>query len=59
MAIPGGDPDGAKSVFGQLFRQLHFLPPSVLRQKERAWRVEYKGEGGTDAGIWICELIKY
>jgi hypothetical protein len=27
-----GDPEGKNSVFGQAFRQLHFLPPDQLRQ---------------------------
>lgn len=50
LIIEGGDPDGSKSVFGQLFRQLHFLPPTTLRRRGQVWKVEYKGEGGTDAG---------
>ena len=36
-----GDPEGKRSVFGQMFRQLHFLPPSQLRQADRFCRVDY------------------
>lgn len=45
-----GDPEGSRSVFGQLFRQLHFQPPAALRKKGQIFSVEYKGEGGQDAG---------
>lgn len=46
------DPDGQRTVFGQLFRQLHFLRPADLRcpRSVRAWHVRYEGEGGTDVG---------
>ena len=46
-----GDPEGCKSVFGQIYRQLHFLRPSVLRCRNRPWSVTYAGEGGQDAGM--------
>jgi hypothetical protein len=36
-----GDPEGKRSVFGQMFRQLHFRPPSQLRQADRFCRVDY------------------
>ena len=47
-----GELDGLKSVFGQLYKQLHFIKPSVLRCQyaERPFRLTYEGEGGTDAG---------
>jgi hypothetical protein len=47
-----GDLSGLKSVFGQLFTQLHFTRPQYLRtdSNNRPWRVTYEGEGGTDAG---------
>jgi hypothetical protein len=45
-----GDPDGTKSVFGQIYKQLHFIRPSQLRISDRQWSVLYLGEGGTDAG---------
>lgn len=31
------DVQGARSLFGQTFQQLHGLPPRVLRNAERAW----------------------
>jgi hypothetical protein len=45
-----GDPEGRRSIFGQVYRQLHFNRPSRLRTSERPWNVNYIGEGGTDAG---------
>lgn len=45
-----GDTSGTKSVFGQIYRQLHFVKPASLRTAERPWRIIYEGEGGTDAG---------
>eukprot|EP00455_Lapot_gusevi_P055091 TRINITY_DN8933_c0_g1_i1.p1 TRINITY_DN8933_c0_g1~~TRINITY_DN8933_c0_g1_i1.p1 ORF type:complete len:1260 (+),score=500.66 TRINITY_DN8933_c0_g1_i1:503-3781(+) len=45
-----GDPEGKKSVFGQVYRQLHFQRPASLRTNGRAWSCTYEGEGGTDAG---------
>ena len=42
------------SVFGQLFTKVHRLPPSCLRlsasKDNRAWRVNFAGEGSIDAG---------
>lgn len=46
----GGDPEGRRSVFGQMFRQLQFIPPAQLRQSGRTWHVSYLGEGSIDAG---------
>jgi len=46
----GNDVDGRKSVFGQIYRQIHFLRPSQLRTSQRPWKITYEGEGGEDAG---------
>jgi hypothetical protein len=48
----GNDPDGIKSVFGQVAQQLHFLRPAQLRIQagNRPFRVKFAGEGGIDAG---------
>jgi hypothetical protein len=46
----GTDPEGRKSVFGQIYRQLHFLRPSSLRASGRQYSVNFEGEGSTDAG---------
>ncbi|PRP87156.1 putative HECT E3 ubiquitin ligase [Planoprotostelium fungivorum] len=54
-----GDPEGSKSVFGQLYRQLHFVPPSQLRRLGQIWTVEYSGEGGTDAGGLFRDCISH
>jgi len=45
-----GDRSGRKSVFFQLYLQLHFIKPSVLRTENRPWVVSYQGFGGQDAG---------
>jgi len=45
-----GDRSGRKSVFFQLYLQLHFIKPSVLRTESRPWVVSYQGFGGQDAG---------
>lgn len=45
-----GDPEGSRSVFGQAYRQLHFLKPEVLRVAGQTFSVTYEGEGGRDAG---------
>lgn len=37
-----GDPEGKRSVFGQMFRQLHFIPPAQIRQRDRFCRVDYR-----------------
>jgi uncharacterized membrane protein YgcG len=38
--------------FGQIYKQLHFLPPAYLRVRmhAKAWDVRYTGERGIDAG---------
>ena len=38
------------TVFGQLFRQLRYLPPSALRNSERAFYTEFAGEHADDYG---------
>eukprot|EP00466_Bigelowiella_natans_P011582 jgi/Bigna1/55601/estExt_Genewise1Plus.C_650016 len=47
-----GDTSGRKSVFFQLYLQLHFVKPSLLRVDggSRPWVVSYAGFGGQDAG---------
>lgn len=50
LARERGDPDGKRSVFGQIYRQLHFNRPAYLRMHERPWSVNFAGEGGTDVG---------
>jgi len=38
-------------MFGQLFTQLEVMPSlEPLRQSERAWKVDFQGEGATDQG---------
>ena len=37
-------------MFGQLFRALHFLPPSRLRTADRTWQADLAGENSIDAG---------
>ncbi len=54
----GTDTDGRKSVFGQIYRQLHFIRPSTLRTA-RPWRVTFEGEGGTDAGGLFRDSISH
>eukprot|EP00743_Colponemidia_sp_Colp-15_P004697 GILK01005060.1.p1 GENE.GILK01005060.1~~GILK01005060.1.p1 ORF type:complete len:518 (-),score=109.58 GILK01005060.1:144-1697(-) len=54
-----GDPEGKKSVFGQMYRQLHFIAPSRLRQRDRPFSVVYEGEGGTDAGGLFRDSISH
>ncbi len=48
------DADGRRSVFGQMFQELHFLRPSQLRCTGAAWHVTYVTDGvqmeGIDAG---------
>lgn len=44
--------DGRKSVFGQIFRQVHFERPATLRTGGRPFKVTYSGEGGEDAGAY-------
>jgi len=55
----GNDPDALKSIFGQLFQQLHFIRPSMLRiqQGNRPFRVKLAGEGAIDAGGPFRDVI--
>ncbi len=46
-------------VFIQAFNQLHYQDPSVLRNRERAWVVEFQGEGAEDAGGPYRESMSY
>jgi hypothetical protein len=45
-AMDGGD--GSRTVFAQIASQLNSMPPRVLRVSERAWHVEFAGEGAED-----------
>ena len=54
-----GDLSGMKSVFGQIYRQLHFIRPSLLRTDQRPWRVTFEGEGGTDAGGLFRDSVSH
>lgn len=60
----GDDVDGLKSVFGQLYRQVNFNPPSALRTKNSAWRVTQVGpdgvqlEGVDAGGLWRDSLTQ-
>eukprot|EP00494_Astrolonche_serrata_P034593 UN34862 len=53
----GSDPHGKKSVFGQMYRALHFLNVKFLRRDDRQWMVFFEGEGGQDAGGLFRESI--
>jgi hypothetical protein len=39
-----------ESVFEQIWKQLHTIDPAQLRDAQQAFRVEFAGEGATDAG---------
>jgi hypothetical protein len=54
-----GDPEGSRSVFGQAYRQLHFLKPEVLRVPGQTFSVTYEGEGGRDAGGLFRDCISH
>lgn len=54
-----GDPEGKRTLFGQLFRQLHFLSPVSLRLADRTWHVDYEGEGAIDAGGVFRDSISH
>ena len=54
-----GDLSGMKSVFGQIYRQLHFIRPSLLRTDQRPWRATFEGEGGTDAGGLFRDSVSH
>lgn len=54
-----GDPECKRSVFGQLFQQLHFIPPDRLRGTGQTWRVELVAEGGQDAGGVFRDSISH
>jgi len=53
----GNDDMGKKSIFGQMYRQLHFLRPRNLRVSDRHWVVSFEGEGAQDAGGPFRESI--
>src|SRR5271156_3057360 len=49
---PSKDPDGYRSVFGQIFSQLRGVKYESFRGKrdEQIWRVNFQGEGSIDVG---------
>lgn len=50
---PGSDPSGMRSLFGQLFKSLRKVKPTVWRQakpNEQLWNVDFLGEGSIDVG---------
>ncbi len=49
----------ANPVFVQAFKQLHHIEPSHLRNKDRGWRVEFIGEGASDAGGPYRESVSH
>jgi len=53
------DTQGLKSVFGQMFTQLHFRHPTALRSTRRPWIVTFEGEGSQDAGGPFRESIAH
>lgn len=53
-----GDPECKRSVFGQAFEQLHFVPPQQLRSHGRqSWHVDLVGESAVDAGGVFRESV--
>ena len=44
------DVRGRRTVFGQLFQQLHGQPKQKLRKRDRAWKVVFQGEHADDYG---------
>jgi len=46
-----------KTLFEQLFAQLHAMPPNVLRRRDRAFKVKFIGEGSDDYGGPFREAI--
>eukprot|EP00742_Colponemidia_sp_Colp-10_P007630 GILJ01008224.1.p1 GENE.GILJ01008224.1~~GILJ01008224.1.p1 ORF type:complete len:2318 (+),score=345.48 GILJ01008224.1:234-6956(+) len=56
-----GTPDTEfnKSLFAQAYHQLTKIDPERLRQSSRAWKAEFRGEGGEDAGGLFRESITH
>ena len=52
MVVTRGKCDtlGRRTVFGQLYQQLHYKPPRELRNQARAFYSEFKGEYADDYG---------
>ena len=46
----GNDPDGLKSIFGQLFEELKKFSLDDLKGEQQLWSVDFVGEGSIDAG---------
>lgn len=44
------DREGSWSVFGQAFRAIHPLHPTVLRRADRLYSTKFMGEHAIDAG---------
>lgn len=52
----GQSPDPSHTVFGQMYAQLHHVNPALLRQKERSFKVIFKGEHAEGEGILAVPL---
>lgn len=50
-------PANCKTLFEQSFSQLHSLPSTVLRRRDRAFKVKFIGEGSDDYGGPFREAI--
>jgi hypothetical protein len=50
------------SIFGQMYRQVHRLPPRRLRHDGQLWTIRFAGESGIDAGgLWresVTQLVQ-
>ena len=44
------DTEGRWSIFGQMLRRLHAMPPSIFRRKGQVWDTVFAGERAQDAG---------
>jgi E3 ubiquitin-protein ligase HERC2 len=58
---PGSDPDGQRSVFGQIFSQLRGVRFETLRCRKdmQVWNVAFVGEGSVDVGGPYRESITH
>ena len=50
MHADGNDPDGTRSIFGQLFDQVKKFDVNTLKSDNQLWSVDFVGEGSIDAG---------
>ena len=49
-AATASSPKVGNALFRQLFDQLRYSDPAILRNKERAWYIEFAGEHADDYG---------